>query len=87
MGRKTTTLSMQLILGEERREATPAASRERGTGETTGWKCTAFYSISYICRIIFIRHRALLLNCSLEKSQVTRELALIALSLACLVTQ
>jgi hypothetical protein len=33
-------LSMQLILGEERREGTPAASRERGTGETTGWKCT-----------------------------------------------
>jgi hypothetical protein len=33
MGMKTTTLSMQLILGEERREGTPAASRERGTGE------------------------------------------------------
>jgi hypothetical protein len=53
MGRKTTTLSMQLILGEERREGTPAASRERGTGESTGCKCTVFYSISY--RIIFKR--------------------------------
>jgi hypothetical protein len=69
MGRKTTTLSMQLILGEERSKGPPAASRERGTGESTGWKCTVSYSISY--RIIVKRRCALPLTCSLEKSQVT----------------
>ncbi len=50
--------------------------------ETTGRQCTVPFSVQKW--IISRRRCAMLLNISSEKSKVTRELALIELSLACL---
>jgi hypothetical protein len=52
---------------------------------TTGRQPPFLYSVLY--GIIFKRHSVLQCNCSLEKNQVPRELALTAISLGCLVAQ
>jgi hypothetical protein len=52
------------------------------TGIATGRQCTVPFSVQKW--IISRRRCAMLLNISSEKSKVTRELALVELSLACL---